>query len=49
MTEPVSQVSMGKKIIFAIISFVAAGLYFHFLDIVLMDMQGLDYLYLFRK
>lgn len=49
MAEQASQVSTGKKVAIAIGALILAGLYFHFLDIFLMDIQGLDYLYLYRK
>ena len=42
-------VSIGKKIGFAIVSLVIATAYFTYLDWALMNMQGLDYFYLFRK
>ena len=44
------QVSTGKKVAIAIGSLIITGLYFLiFLDWALMNMQGLDYFYLFRK
>jgi hypothetical protein len=44
------QVSTGKKIAIAIGSLIITGFYFLiFLDWALMNMQGLDYFYLFRK
>jgi hypothetical protein len=39
----------GKKIAFAVVSLVIATLYFTWLDWALMNMQGLDYFYMFRK
>jgi hypothetical protein len=49
MADQVVQISTAKKIGFTVGAFVVAALYFHYLDILLMDMQGLDYLYMFRK
>ena len=43
------QMSMGKKIAFTVGAFILAAAYFTFLDYTLMNMQGLDYFYLFRK
>jgi len=44
-----NQITTGKKAVIMIGSLVAAAVYFTFLDWALMDMQGLDYFYLFRK
>ena len=49
MAEQASQVSTGKKVVFAIGSLILATAYFTFLDWFAMDIQGLDYFYLFRK
>ncbi len=49
MAEQVTQISTGKKVAFAIGSLILATIYFTFLDWALMDIQGLDYFYLFRK
>lgn len=49
MAEQASQVSTGKKVAFAIGSLILATAYFTFLDWALMNIQGLDYFYLFRK
>ena len=49
MAEQVSQVSTGKKVAFAIGSLILATAYFTLLDWFAMDIQGLDYFYLFRK
>ncbi len=38
-----------KKILFAAGALVIAGIYFTWLDWTLMNMQGLDYFYMFRK
>jgi hypothetical protein len=43
------QLSTGMKITFAIGSFIVAATYFTFLDWFAMNIQGLDYFYLFRK
>jgi len=43
------QVSTGMKIAIGIGSFIVAAAYFTFLDWFAMDIQGLDYFYLFRK
>jgi hypothetical protein len=40
---------MGKTILYIVISSVVAIIYFTLIDHFLMDMQGLDYWYLFRK
>ncbi len=40
---------MGQTIGYILISSVICLLYFFAVDYYLMDMQGLDYLYLFRK
>lgn len=49
MVEQENQVPAGKKAVIVIGSLVVAAAYFTFLDWALMDMQGLDYFYLFRK
>ncbi len=49
MAEQASQVSTAKKVAFAIGSLILATAYFTFLDWFAMDIQGLDYFYLFRK
>jgi hypothetical protein len=43
------QLSTGMKIGFAIGSLILAAAYFTFLDWYAMNIQGLDYFYLFRK
>ena len=40
---------MGQAIMYGIISLVICVAYFTLVDHFLMDMQGLDYWYLFRK
>ena len=40
---------MGKTIMYVVVSAVIAVTYFTLVDHFLMDMQGLDYWYLFRK
>jgi hypothetical protein len=40
---------MGQTIIYILISTVVCVVYFTFVDHFFMDMQGLDYWYLFRK
>ena len=40
---------MGQSIVYGVISLVICVAYFTFVDYYLMDMQGLDFLYLFRK
>ena len=49
MAEQVGQISTGKKIAFAIGSLILAAIYFTFLDWFAMNIQGLDYFYMFRK
>ena len=49
MAEQAGQVSTKQKILFAIGSLILATAYFTFLDYALMNIQGLDYFYLFRK
>ena len=49
MEEQAPQVSTGMKIAFAIGSLIVAAAYFTWLDWAAMDMQGLDYFYMFRK
>jgi flagellar biogenesis protein FliO len=49
MAEQTSQISTGKKIAFALGSLLVAAAYFTWLDWALMNMQGLDYFYMFRK
>jgi len=44
-----TQVSTGMKIIFIVGSLILAAIYFTWLDWSLMNMQGLDYFYMFRK
>ncbi len=39
----------GKKIAFAVGALLIAAAYFTWLDWALMNMQGLDYFYMFRK
>ncbi|TKS59799.1 MAG: hypothetical protein EWM72_01984 [Nitrospira sp.] len=40
---------MGQSIMYGIISVIICVAYFTLIDHVFMDMQGLDYWYLFRK
>ena len=49
MAEQAGQVSTKQKIIFAIGSLILATIYFTFLDWFAMNIQGLDYFYMFRK
>jgi len=49
MADQVKEVSTGTKIAFMIGSLIVATGYFIFLDWALMDMQGLDFFYMFRK
>jgi flagellar biogenesis protein FliO len=49
MAEQTPQVSTGKKIAFTLGSLLLAAAYFTWLDWALMNMQGLDYFYMFRK
>ena len=49
MAEQVGQVSTRKNIAFVIGSLILATAYFTFLDWFAMNIQGLDYFYLFRK
>lgn len=49
MAEQAGQISTGKKVTMAIVSLILATAYFTFLDWALMDIQGLDYFYMFRK
>jgi hypothetical protein len=49
MADQVSQISTGKKVAIAIGSLILATAYFTFLDYALMNIQGLDYFYMFRK
>ncbi len=49
MAEQGSQVSTGMKIAFAIGSLILAAVYFTWLDWAAMNVQGLDYFYMFRK
>lgn len=44
-----SQGIKGSSVMYAIFALIVAAGYFTFLDYALMDMQGLDYFYLFRK
>ena len=39
----------GSSIVYAVIALIVAAGYFTFLDWFAMDIQGLDYFYLFRK
>jgi|GEM_PF-883116 len=48
-TQQEHQITIGQKAVIMIGSLIAAAAYFTFLDWALMDMQGLDYFYLFRK
>ena len=49
MADQGSQMSTGAKVAYAIGSIILAVGYFTFLDYALMNMQGLDVFYLFRK
>lgn len=49
MAEQTGQISKGAKIGMAVASLILATAYFTFLDYALMNIQGLDYFYLFRK
>ena len=49
MTEQAGQISKGAKIGMVVASLILATAYFTFLDWALMNIQGLDYFYLFRK
>ena len=49
MADQLPQVSTGKKIAFTLVFLVVAAAYFTWLDWSLMNMQGLDYFYMFRK
>lgn len=49
MAGPEREVGTGMKIAFAVGSLIVAAAYFTFLDWYAMDIQGLDYFYLFRK
>ena len=40
---------MGQSIMYGVISLIICVIYFTLVDHFLMDMQGLDYWYLFRK
>ena len=40
---------MGQSILYGVISLVICVIYFTFVNHFFMDMQGLDYWYLFRK
>ena len=40
---------MGQAIVYGAISLIICVAYFTFVDHLMMDMQGLDYWYLFRK
>jgi len=48
-TNTATEVSTGTKIIFAVGSLIVATGYFIWLDYSLMNMQGLDFFYMFRK
>ena len=49
MADQGSQISQGTKVMYAIGSLILAMGYFVLLDWKLMDIQGLDFFYLFRK
>ncbi len=49
MADQTGKVTTGQKVVFAIGSLILATAYFTFLDWALMNIQGLDYFYLFRK
>jgi flagellar biogenesis protein FliO len=49
MVEQGDQMSTRKKIAFTIGSLILAAAYFTFLDWFAMNIQGLDYFYMFRK
>lgn len=49
MADQESQISMGTKVTYMVGSFILATVYFVLLDWQLMDIQGLDFFYLFRK
>jgi len=49
MAEQDGQISTQKKIAFTIGSLILAAAYFTFLDWFAMNIQGLDYFYMFRK
>lgn len=49
MAEQAGQISKGAKVGMVIVSLILATAYFTFLDYALMNIQGLDYFYLFRK
>lgn len=49
MADQGSQISTGTKVMYAIGSLILATAYFVFVDWKLMDIQGLDFFYLFRK
>ena len=40
---------MGQTLVYGIVSLIICVAYFTLVDHLLMDMQGLDYWYLFRK
>jgi hypothetical protein len=49
MADQESQISTGTKVVYVIGSLILAMGYFVFVDWKLMDIQGLDFFYLFRK
>jgi hypothetical protein len=49
MAEQAKKISTGTMVGFTLVSLAVAVGYFLFLDYALMNMQGLDFFYLFRK
>ena len=49
MADQGSQISTGTKVAYTVGSLVLATVYFVLVDWKLMDIQGLDFFYLFRK
>ncbi len=49
MADQENQISTATKLMYAVGSLILAVGYFAFLDYKLMDIQGLDFFYLFRK
>lgn len=49
MADQENQISAGTKLMYAVGSLILATAYFVFVDWKLMDIQGLDFFYLFRK
>ncbi len=49
MADQGSQISTGTKVMYTVGSLILATVYFVLLDWKLMDIQGLDFFYLFRK